>query len=470
MERSYARFSDLQSVTLSFLPLKDEARGIVCGNALEMDWEDLVTPSPDLFVFGNPPFAGDYNKSKKQQAEMKGIFANLPSSELDYCAAWYYKAAKFLNDSGSRFSFVSTNSITQGAQVRDLFKPIFDLGWKISFAYPSFIWDHTQDAAVYVVIIGFSQNMNDNPHLYSDKSGWSKADNISPYLLALPTVFIEDLTTPISNLPQCFKGSEVDGKDLILHDENELKEAKKDHIASKYVRLYLGAEELIQNKKKWCLWLVSSSPEERRKSTFLRRKIETVKQFRLASNRSNTKRAALKPWEFGDNRQPDTQYLAIPRVFSENRDYFTAGYESPDVIASDALFTVKDPDGFAFSVIETSMFMAWQDLVGGRLKEDNRFSNTLVWNTFPLPSLTQDQRDFIIEGGRKVLEARDAPKNRRSSLADLYDPANMPEDLRKAHQALDKAMDRVFSDKPFNSEEERQKALLEMYKKMTNEK
>ena len=468
LERSYARFSDLQSVTLSFLPLEDELKGIVCGNALIIDWSDLVTPSKDLFIFGNPPFAGDYNKSKEQQKEMKGIFANLPSSELDYCAAWYYKVAKFLNASGGRFSFISTNSITQGAQVRDLFKPIFELGWKISFAYPSFIWDHKQDAAVYVVIIGFSQNMNDNPHLYSDKSGWSKADNISPYLLALPTVFIEDLTTPISNLPQCFKGSEVDGKDLILHDENELKEAKKDHIASRYVRLYLGAEELIQNKKKWCLWLVSSSPEERRKSTFLRRKIETVKQFRLASNRSNTKRAALKPWEFGDNRQSDTQYLAIPRVFSKNRDYFTAGYESPDVIASDALFTVEDPEGLAFSVIESSMFMAWQDLVGGRLKEDNRFSNTLVWNTFPLPSLTEEQKDLIIEGGRKVLEAR--AQFPSSSLADLYDPDNMPSDLRKAHEALDKAMDSVFSNNPLKSEEERQKALLKAYEEMTNEK
>ena len=166
--------------------------------------------------------------------------------------------------------------------------------------------------------------------------------------------------------------------------------------------------------------------------------------------------------------QPDTVYLAIPRHFSENRDYFTAGYEPEDVIASDALYTVEDPDGFAFSVIESSMFMAWQDLVGGRLEMRKRFSNTLVWNTFPLPSLTKDQRDRIIEGGAKVLEARANYPD--ASLADLYDPGNIPSDLRKAHEALDRAMDRIFSDKPFNSEEERQKALLEAYEEMTGEK
>lgn len=198
-------------------------------------------------------------------------------------------------------------------------------------------------------------------------------------------------------------------------------------------------------------------------SKFLKERLEIVKKAR-----ENGQWKDDPAWLPVSGKQPDCNYLAIPRHFSENRDYFTAGYESKDVIASDALYTVEDPDGFAFSVIETSMFMAWQDLVGGRLKEDNRFSNTLVWNTFPLPSLTKDQKDRIIEGGAKVLEARaNYPK---SSLADLYDPSNMPQDLRKAHEALDKAVDSVFSDKPLKSEEERQKALLKAYEEMTNEK
>ena len=452
---------------------------IVRGNALTMDWGDLVTPSKDLFIFGNPPFAGDYNKSKEQQKELENVFAPYPAGKLDYCAAWYYKAAKFLNDSGGRFAFVSTNSITQGAQVRDLFKPIFDLGWKISFAWPSVLWDN--DASVYVVIIGFTQKEGDTPRIFDliedEEFDWKngigfeakEVENISPYNLeALPTVFINP-KKPLSKLPEaCFGSQHIDGNGLILSTPEEKAEADKDPVAAKYVRKYMEADELINNKPKWCLWLVDSTPEERRKSKFLKQRIESVRIFRSSSRRASTKNAASRAWEFASIHQPDCNYLAIPRHFSKNREYFTVGYESPDVIASDALFTVEDPDGFAFSVIESSMFMAWQGLAGGRIGEGYRFSNTLVWNTFPLPSLTEEQKDLIIEGGRKVLEARaDYPS---SSLADLYDPDNMPPDLKKAHEALDKAVDAIFSDKPLRSEEERQKALLEAYEEMTGEK
>ncbi len=476
LERSYARFSDLQSVTLSFLPLKDEARGIVCANALEMDWGDLVTPSPDLFIFGNPPFAGDYNKSAEQQKELDSIFAPYPAGKLDYCAAWYLKSAKFLSGSGAKFAFVSTNSITQGVQVEGLFKPVFDLGWKISFAWPSFEWDHRKDAVVTVVIIGFTQKEGNPSRLYSvvedeemdwgDGTGFevTKVENISPNNLApLPSVFVNKANKPISaELPQCVKGSEPDSKSLILSTPEGKAEADKDPIAAKYVRKYLGAEELINDKDRWCLWMVDSDPKDRRESRFLRERIEATKKAR-GNNKS-----AQTPWLFASIHQPDCDYLAIPSHFSENRDYFTAGYEPEDVIASNALFTVEDPDCFAFSVIESSMFMAWQDLVGGRLEMRKRFSNTLVWNTFPLPKLTRDQKDRIIEAGAKVLEAR-ANNYPSSSLADLYDPDNMPQDLKKAHEALDRAIDKVFSDKPLRGEKERQKALLEMYKKMTNE-
>ena len=220
LEKSYARFSDLQSVPLSFLPLKDEARGIVCGNALEMDWGDLVTPSPDLFIFGNPPFAGDYNKSEEQQKELEDIFAPYPAGKLDYCAAWYYKAAVFLNGSGARFAFVSTNSVTQGIQVEGLFKPIFNLGWKIAFAWPSFAWDHRKDAVVTVVIIGFTQEEGDAPRLFNliedEEFDWEngtgfdaiEVENISPNNLeALPTVFIKKSSKPISELPCSMYGN-----------------------------------------------------------------------------------------------------------------------------------------------------------------------------------------------------------------------------------------------------------------------
>ncbi|MBR6439917.1 MAG: class I SAM-dependent DNA methyltransferase [Aeriscardovia sp.] len=475
LELSYKKFEDTVSAPPHFLPLKDEARGVVCGNALTMDWSDVVTPSEDLYIFGNPPFAGDYNKGAEQQKELDSIFAPYPAGKLDYCAAWYMKSAKFLNGTGAKFAFVSTNSITQGVQVEGLFKPVFGLGWKISFAWPSFLWDHRKDAVVTVVIIGFTQNENEAPKLYSLTEGeepdWGKGtgfvvtevENISPNNLeALPTAFVGKKASPISELPDCLKGNEPDSKALILKDEAEYEEAGQDPIAAKYVRKYLGAEELIYGKNRWCLWLVDSTPEERRKSKFLRERIEATKKAR-GDNKS-----AQTPWLFASIHQPNCSYLAIPAQFSEKRDYFTAAFLSKDVIASNTLYVASDPDCFIFSIIETSMFMAWQDLVGGRLETRRRFSNTLVWNTFPLSRLSKEQKDLIIEGGRKVLEARASHPG--SSLADLYDPANMPEDLRKAHQALDKAMDSVFSDKPFRSEEERQRALLEGYEKITEEK
>ena len=477
LERSYARFSDLQSVTLSFLPLKDELKGIVCGNALTMDWGDLVTPSKDLFIFRNPPFAGYDFQTREQKQELQKIFGDSYYGLFDYCAAWYYKAAKFLNGSGARFAFVSTNSVIQGVQVEKLFKPIFDLGWKISFAWPSFAWDHRKDAVVTVVIIGFTQEESDTPRIFDliedEEFDWEngtgfeaiEVENISPNnLQALSTVFVSKKSKPISELPLCVLGNMfADKGNLILKNQAEKDAADEDSIAAKYVRKYLDAHDLINGGMRWCLWLVDSTPEERKKSPVLRKAMEGVKEAR-----KNGEWKEKPIWLPVSEHQPDCDYLAIPRHFSENRDCFTAGYEPKDVVASDALYTVEDPDGFAFSVIESSMFMAWQDLVGGRLGMSRRFSNTLVWNTFPLPSITKDQKDRIIEAGAKVLEARAGyPK---SSLADLYDPDNMPSDLRKAHEALDRAMDSVFSDKPLRSEEDRQKALLKAYEEMTNEK
>ena len=207
---------------------------------------------------------------------------------------------------------------------------------------------------------------------------------------------------PISELPECVYGTKfADRGNLVLKTKEEKAEAEKDSIAAKYIRPYLGAEELVHNKDRWCLWLTNSTPEERKKSPVLRKALEGVKEAR-----KNGEWKEKPIWLPVGEHQPDCDYLAIPRHFSENRAYFTAGYELKDVIASDALFTVEDPDCFAFSVIESSMFMAWQDLVGGRLEMRKRCSNTLVWNTFPLPALTKGQKDRTIEGGAKVLEAK----------------------------------------------------------------
>lgn len=488
LEKSYARFKETAKAP-QFIPLKKNVEGIICGNSLEIDWLTLVKPSSNLFIFGNPPYAGAHitkDGKNTQKKELEDVFGALPYSELDYCAAWYYKAAKFLDHSGGTFAFLSTNSVTEGIQVLKLFKPIMNMGWRISFAYPSFSWSN-EGATVTVCIIGMSQSPNTYPKLWDNK-GFKEVKNITPYeLLEAPTMFVENKTTPISILPDVCMGSQpIDGHDkningvilegLVLEDETKRNEALKNSVITEakkqgrdYVRLYLGGNELIHNKSRWCLWLVDSTREDRQKSKFLKKRIEEVEEYR------KTAKSPVKasPWLFANDRQPDCNYLAIPAQFSEKRSYFTADFLNKNVIASNTLYVASDPDGFAFSVIESSMFMAWQDLVGGRLKTDNRFSNTLVWNTFPLPELTKEQKDRIIDGGRKVLESRALirKKDPTASLADMYsEPAVLDPDLEKnllkAHEALDKAVDSVFSNKPLKSEEERQKVLFEAYGKI----
>ena len=284
----------------------------------------------------------------------------------------------------------------------------------------------------------------------------------SSNLESLRAAFVSKKARPISELPECHKGSEPDAKALILSNGSECKEAERDPIASKYVREYMDGKDFREVEFCWCLWLKDSTPEERENSKFLKARVEASKVER------SDEEAPQSPWLFGSMRQPDYDYLALPAMFSEKSSYFPAAFLNKDVIAGSTLYAVSDPDCFAFSVIETSMFTAWQDLAGGRLETLRIFSSSLVWNTFPLRALTKDQKALIIEGGKKVLDARAGHPG--SSLADLYNPDSMPKDLKKAHEELDKVMDSIFSDKPFESEEERQKALLESYRKMTGEK
>ncbi|MBO7671702.1 MAG: class I SAM-dependent DNA methyltransferase, partial [Aeriscardovia sp.] len=341
LERSYERFKDSVSNSPHFLPLKDEARGIVCGNALTMDWGNLVTPSPDLFIFGNPPFVGDHNKHTNHKEDLKRIFKDDYFGKLDYCTAWYYKTAHFLNKSGANFAFVSTNSITEGVQVEPLFKPIFALGWRIFFAYPSFEWPKGE-ATVAVVIIGLTQDRDagiteakENTDLIEIDGNWEgeKVKTITPYLVPnLPfDGFIHKKDgLPISELPRCLEGSKPwDGGGLILKSESDKTEADNDPIAAKYVKLYLGARELIHDKNRWCLWLVDSTPAERNDSKFLKKRLSIVR-----SARRGTKNVDKPVWLFASIQQPDCDYLAIPEVFDEDREYFTASYLSKEVIAS----------------------------------------------------------------------------------------------------------------------------------------
>lgn len=463
---------------LPHLPLHDSGN-IARANALQYDWNDLLSADKCSYVIGNPPFVGRNKKSEDQTEDMKRIWGKNYDGNLDYVTCWFNKAAHYLDGTKSSFAFVSTNSISQGIQVPLLFKTLKNLNWHVSFAHQTFKWnaESTDNANVHVVIIGMTQQKSEFK-LFRYKSIDSTpimtvCSNINGYLSDSPNVFIEKRNQKLGTLSPMlsianFGSMPRDGGNLILNTREEYDEAMKDPIAAKYVRPFRMGKELINNIERWCLWLVDAEPSEMRESKFISRRIEKVRQMREISTASSTKAMAKTAWLFGQQAQPQTNYLAIPRVCTNRREYTTCDLYEPNIIAGDQIYVCSDSDGINFAIIESSMFMAWQDAIGGRLKSDNRFSNTVVWNNLPLPELTSDMRAKVIEAGKAVLKVR--ANHPGQSLADLYDPTYMPQDLRKAHDELDKIVDVAFgATKPCSNNDERLEILFKSYIRMTKE-
>lgn len=465
--------------TYDRLPLTDSG-DIACGNALQVDWNKLLPGNECDYVMGNPPFVGRNKKNDSQIRDMQDIWGDGYDGNMDYATCWYNKAAKYLAQGNGCFAFVSTNSICQGIQVAFLFKPLNRMGWHISFAHQTFQWnaETTDNAHVHVVIVGFSKR-KETPILFKyakidGEPQETHPEHINGYLLDAPDVFVtqrpqkQGPLSPMLNLAN-FGSMPRDGGHLILNTQEEYETAMSDPIAKKYVHPFRGSKELINGDSRWCLWMENVEPSDLRSSAFLMERVQEVKTMREQSHAASTRSMAQTAWLFGQRTQPDAMYLCIPRVFSENREYATCDYYQPEVIASDSTFTIVDPDGFNFAIIESSMFMTWQKAIGGRLKNDCRFANTVVWNTLPLPALDDDMRRRVIAAGQGVLAAR---KNHEGvSLADLYDPLVMPADLRKAHRELDKLVDLAFgSERPCESNEERLPVLFDAYLRLTGER
>ena len=457
------------------LPFTDTAH-IQQGNALRLDWNELLPGDHCDYVMGNPPFIGQYLMSDSQKEDMRLIWDKGYDGYLDYATGWHRKASEYLAKPGAAFAFVSTNSISQGQPVPSLFRPLFDEGWRIRFAHRTFAWDaqSTDNAHVHVVIVGMDKTSEPAPILfeYTDIDGEPAArtvDNINGYLLDDPNVFVEKRMKPLSSeLSPAGRGSQpTDGGNLILDNREEHDQAISDPIAAKYVRPFRGSRELINGIERWCLWLVDVEPAEIRNSAFLRRRVDAVREMRLASKKAPTRAKATTSWLFDENHQPTGRFLCLPKVFSGRREYATCLSLEPNVIVSDLCYTSPDPDGLAFAVIESRMFIVWQAAVGGRLKSDYRFSNTVVWNNLPLPALDDETRTALIEAGRNVLVAR--ANHPGQSLADLYDPDYMPTDLRAAHRELDKVADVAFGARKWlkDDDDARLQVLFKSYTRMT---
>jgi len=455
------------------LPLTDY-EGIIRANALAIDWNDVVPADRVTHVCGNPPFIGQYTKTDAQTADMQRVWGADYDGYLDYATCWYRKAADYLGPRDKSFAFVSTNSICQGQPVPALFGPLWRDGWQISFAHKTYVWNSQADdeAHVHVVILGFEHAPKRRLMFTYEKGRGdgtvSTPSNINGYLLDAPNVLVTKRMQPLRDVSEMLIGCKpADGGFLQIKNEEDYQLGMSDPIAAKYIRPCLGATELINAKKRWCLWLEDAPAADMAKSAFIRERLDGCRQFRLGSKKAATQRMGNTPWLWAESRPVDSAYLCVPRHFSGGRKYFTAAWCNHGEIATDACFMALDSDGLQFAIISSSIFMAWQKAVGGELKSDCRFSNTVVWNNFPLPDMTHDQRERVIDAGRKVIEARASYEG--LSLAELYDPSDefLFPALFDAHRELDRALEDAYG-VDFGGDEEKIVAhLFKLYAEKT---
>lgn len=451
------------------------APNITQGNALRTDWTAVLTPTANTIIVGNPPFNGARMMGKDQKADMKYVWG-AGEGQFDYVTGWYKKAADYFQYArGGRFGFVSTNSIVQGRPVAALFRPILTGGWRIRFSHQTFPWDSeaAEIAAVHCVIIGFDKHETTSAMLYTYPNGSQIPEantvrHINPYLLAAPDIYVEKRTMPLSSdLPLCRFGSmAADGGNLIV-EVADYAQVLADPIAARYLRPFRMGRELVRGLDRWCLWMAGDifDPGDLFRSQVLQNRVDAVRESRLRSVRPATRKSAATPHLFMMNFQPSTTYVGIPSVVSEGRRYYTVDWLAPDVIAGNQLFTAVDPDGFLFGVISSSMFITWQKAIGGRLKSDLRFSNTVVWNNLPLPEVNSTTRRAIIEAGQQVLATRALHPG--WSLAEQYKPDSMDSALVDAHDALDEQVDRAFGTTgTCHTNKERQQILFQRYQEL----
>ena len=459
---------------------------IHCGNALRMDWNSVVRAEDCNYVLGNPPFIGYSVQSKEQKEDLDLIFGHIQGAGvLDYVCAWYAKAAKYI-DSNAKIecAFVSTNSITQGEQPAILWKELLKHGIVINFAHRTFRWSNEGRgvAAVHCVIVGFAKFNRKVKELftYEEISGDAKhivVNQINAYLVDAGNILLEKRTSPIAlNVSSLTKGSQAtDGGNLLLTKDEAEQISRSDSIAQKYIRKFVGSEEYINNIDRYCLWLVDSTAEDRKNSQAIKERLQNVRKMRLDSKKLVTQKLAEVAYLFGEIRQPLTNYLLIPRVSSETRNYIPIGFIDKDVIVSDAVFAMPNASLYEFGVVTSSMHMAWVKTVCGRLKSDYRYSNTIVYNNFPFPQNISDLlKDKIVNCASNILTARKNEEekailaNSHPSLSAMYASGAMPVELVNAHKANNKAVDEAYGYKGGDDDASRVAFLFKRYEELTS--
>ena len=454
-------------VNTKALPLKNITQ-IVCGNACRIDWNEICphTPDEEVFIFGNPPYLGSRRQDENQKKDMELVFKK-DFGELDYIACWFMIGAKYIKGTKAKYAFVSTNSICQGLQVALLWKRVLQDGIVINFAYKSFKWQNNAkyNAGVTCVIVGLASENIVSKRLLFDIEQCKEVKNISPLLMDGPTIFVESATTPICKwLPQMnFGNMPADGGKLILSDEEKRFLIEKEPKAEKFIKPLIGAEDFINGKRRWCIWLYNEDEKEFRSIAQIDKRIQELRIIREQSSRPQL--AAISHL-FAQITQPmGLPFILIPRHSSENREYIPFGYYEKSNIAADSCMVVGTKDLSLFGLLSSKMHMTWVKTVGGKLETRYRYSAQLCYNTFPFPKISEEKKQEIEAAAEDVLITREYYPEK--TLAELYDPDKMPQDLREAHARLDDIVESCYPGYPFQSDEARLECLFKLYDKMT---
>ncbi len=469
------KVSDAFGQSVFRLPL-DKSAHITCANALRTDWNDVLPAGECDYVLGNPPFVGAKYQTSEQRQEMNDVWGDLRGRGLlDYVTAWYAESSVYLNGRSGRAALVSTNSITQGEQVGVLWPELFRRGIEIDFGHRTFPWQSEArgKAHVHVVIIGFGHGEHDRPEIIHDYEGNGKpvgsviAANISPYLTDGSDLAVTNRSKPLCDVPEIGIGNKpIDGGNYLFEADDKAEFIRLEPASEPYFHRWYGAREFLQGWERWCLWLGDVSPEKLREMPHTMERVKNVKELRLASKSEPTRKIAQTPTRFHVENMPRGRFLVIPKVSSERRDYIPIGFMSTDNLASDLVFIFPNATLYHFGILHSAMHMAWVRQVCGRLKSDYRYSARLVYNNFPWPdSPTDAQRQRVETAAQSVLDTRQQFPD--ATLADLYDPLTMPAPLRRAHNALDKAVDRCYRRNAFPDERRRFEYLFELYERLT---
>ena len=460
---------EIVGFNLDPLPLKSYTN-IHEGNALRMDWNEVISASELNYIMGNPPFLGARIMSSEQKDDLLHIFGIKWKNvgNLDYVTGWYKKTQGLMAVNPSiHAALVSTNSVTQGEQVANLWKPLMGTGVHIDFAWRTFIWDSeaNQKAHVHCVIVGFSTDKENRKRIIFDGPTVYEAAHINAYLMDGENVFVESRSKPLCDVPEIGIGNKpIDGGFYLFKDEEKEAFVRKEPGSEKYFRRWYGSDEFINRRPRWCLWLDEANPVDLLKLPESMKRVNAVREYRLASPSAGTVKLADRPTRFHVENMPKGNYLLIPKVSSEKRKYIPIGFMNPEVLSSDLVFIIPNASLFHFGVLASSVHNTWMRVIGGRLKSDYRYSKDIVYNNFPWPQPIQAQREKIEQTARMILDARE--KYAGASLADLYGNMVLFPELMAAHRANDAAVLEAYGFPKETSEADIVTGLFQLYQKL----